>query len=484
MPSPADPHAGSCAPGFAPSKRRACTWEVRPWLLLATLLLASPGWAGAFLPNGLIQLRHAPFPAVCGSPPWRKLPRLQRAPHASAALAQRAQAGEGSRGGAESKGRRDGAAARSAYIHIPFCQQRCFYCDFPVKVVGRSPQEGQAADTIEGYLASLHEEIRRGGGGGFDQEVLAAPLETIYLGGGTPSLLRPAQVEGVLNELRTRFGIKPEAEITMEMDPGTFTAQDAAGFLAAGVKRVSLGVQSFHDDQLQACGRGHTVEQVRQAFEILREAGFQDISIDLISGLPGDTLDSFKESLAAALALNPTHLSVYDLIVEEGTAFGSWYAGRVEPPKERLALPGEDLAGDMYRTASETLSAAGFEHYEVSSYGLVPKDVISDMTPDEIHERAGALSPHRSKHNLVYWTHTPFLAFGMGATSYINSARLKRPPTLPTYTAWVSGGGDAKLLIGEPDLEEESDEGVGGDEAVWDEVVEVFMVGLRMRQGL
>jgi len=156
-------------------------------------------------------------------------------------------------------------AARSAYIHIPFCQQRCFYCDFPIKVVGSSPQDGRARDTIEEYLESLLEEIRRGGGGGFDVEVAAAPLRTVYLGGGTPSLLRPEQVRAVLDAVRARFGIAAAAEVTMEMDPGTFSAADAAGFRAAGVTRVSLGAQSFDDAQLAACGRGHSAAQVGEA---------------------------------------------------------------------------------------------------------------------------------------------------------------------------------------------------------------------------
>ena len=198
MPSPTAQHAGSCTLGSLPSRRRPCIWEVRPWLLIA-LLLACPGWASSFMSSGLVQLRHtsaAQSSLRCRTGHGWKIPRRQRAPQlsaldASAAQAQRAQTGEG----AEWKGRRDSDVARSAYIHIPFCQQRCFYCDFPVKVehptlrpssqspyplnpahhteqvVGRSPQEGRAVDTIEGYLASLHEEIRRGGGGGFDQEV-------------------------------------------------------------------------------------------------------------------------------------------------------------------------------------------------------------------------------------------------------------------------------------------------------------------------
>lgn len=258
---------------------------------------------------------------------------------------------------------------------------------------------------------------------------------------------------------------------------------------AAGVNRVSMGVQSFAEEQLEACGRGHGVSEVDEGVAFLRKAGFHELSLDIMSGLPGDTVKGLESSLKRAISLEPTHLSVYDLIVEEGTAFGRWYAAAGDDGPRRgprdtgggggsfvRDLPSEDLAGDMYCAANSVLTSHGFEQYEISSYARLPPGAAAAGGEDD-----GARSPHRSRHNLVYWTHSPFMAFGMGATSFIGGTRLARPRTLDSYSQWIADGGSAASLVGgaeDTDDEEEEEDGE------WADLVEVLMVGLRMRHGL
>jgi len=392
--------------------------------------------------------------------------------------------------------------AQSAYIHIPFCKQRCYYCDFPISVVGADTQRPGARTAIDRYLDALAIELDRGGGGALTPKRpcpdVGAALETIYLGGGTPSLLEPQEVDRILRALDERFGIAPGAEISMEMDPGTFDLAKAQGMRAAGVNRVSMGVQSFAEEQLKACGRGHGVSEVEEGVGFLRQAGFQELSLDIMSGLPGDTVQGLERSLQRAVALEPTHLSVYDLIVEEGTAFWRWYgaAGEDGPrrgPRDSSTpgqggggggagwgsqvrdLPSDELAGEMYCAANRFLASHGFEHYEISSYARLPPGAAPAGGEDD-----GARSPHRSRHNMVYWKHDPFLAFGMGATSFVGGVRLARPRSLDAYGQWIQQGGPSTGLVGQSEDEEDEEE---VDQA-WSDLVEVLMVGLRMRHGL
>ena len=403
-----------------------------------------------------------------------------------------------SRDGSATAGRAAKVQASSAYIHIPFCKQRCYYCDFPISVVGADTRRPGAKRAIDRYLDSLATELDRGGGGALaparpsGEGDIGTRLKTIYLGGGTPSLLEPQQVDRILHALDNRFGIEADAEISMEMDPGTFDFTKAAGVRAAGVNRVSLGVQSFADEQLRACGRGHGVSEVEDSVSMLRAAGFHELSLDIMSGLPGDSVEGLETSLEKAVALGPTHLSVYDLIVEQGTAFGRWYLGDTNDAKDSRSgrggarsgegssvlreLPAEDVAGEMFCAAHAVLARHGFEHYEISSFARLPPGAPAAGGEDD-----GARSPHRSRHNLVYWRHEPFLAFGMGATSYIDGARLARPRSLETYSQWIDGGGAGDALVGGEDAEEEDEE---AEDAAWADLVEVLMVGLRMRVGL
>ena len=307
-----------------------------------------------------------------------------------------------------------GAAAprppRSAYLHIPFCHRRCFYCDFAVVPLGdragAAPGQSGAA-SIEAYLQLLLQEIAAAPPG--------PPLSTVYCGGGTPSLLLPQQIRQLLTALRRRFGIAPGAEITLELDPASFDRARLEGYLAVGINRVSLGGQSFDDAVLADLGRRHSDVDLRQAAGWLTQAwrggALRSWSLDLIQGLPGQTLPAWRAQLQQALALAPPHLSVYELTVEPGTVF----ARRLE--QGALALPEDDLAADLMELTAAELARAGYGHYEVSNY---------------------ALPGHASRHNRVYWSGAGWWGFGMGATAAPWGERQARPRTREAYAAWVS----------------------------------------------
>jgi putative oxygen-independent coproporphyrinogen III oxidase len=290
----------------------------------------------------------------------------------------------------------------SAYLHVPFCRRRCYYCDFPVFVVG-DRKNGDNSGTIMQYVAALCQEIQA-------TSNLGAPLKTIFFGGGTPSLLSVSQLSNILETLDRQFGIAAEAEISIEIDPGTFNLEQLLGYVAAGVNRVSLGAQAFQDELLQACGRSHSVAEIFAAVEIVRSAGIVNFSLDLISGLPHQTLANWQASLESAVKISPTHLSCYDLIIEPVTAFGRYFQAGAQP------LPADETAAQMYRMAREILTDARYEHYEISNY---------------------ARSGYQCRHNRVYWENRPYYGLGMGAASYVQGVRLTRPRKTREYYEWV-----------------------------------------------
>ncbi|CAN7089958.1 unnamed protein product [Brassica rapa subsp. narinosa] len=305
----------------------------------------------------------------------------------------------------------------SAYVHLPFCRKRCHYCDFPIIALGSSSasttlheekrQEEEDDPRITNYVNLLVREINATRTG-FD----ANPnLKTVFFGGGTPSLVPPKLVSLVLETLSSRFGLCPDAEISMEMDPGTFGGEKLKELMELGVNRVSLGVQAFQDELLRACGRAHGVSEVYEAIEIVKSCGVGNWSMDLISSLPHQTLEMWEESLRLAIESQPSHVSVYDLQVEQGTKFGNVYTPGQSP------LPSETQSAEFYKTASSMLRGAGYEHYEVSSYS---KDGF------------------KCKHNLIYWKNKPFYAFGLGSASYVGGLRFSRPRRLKEYTNYVA----------------------------------------------
>lgn len=351
------------------------------------------------------------------------------------------------------------AAARSAYVHVPFCRRRCFYCDFPIAVVGefrpvrggdpsgkpdplapKVPLSGDNSGAIADYVTLLGQEIEMVAAQARSQGALAS-LETVFLGGGTPSLLSPGQLGFILELLNRHWGLAAGAEVAIEMDPGTFDRPKLADFVAAGVNRVSLGVQAFEDELLAACGRSHRMADVERAVAAIAAVSLSNWSLDLIAGLPHQTLGRWQWGLDRAIALGPPHLSVYDLTVEPGTPFGKWYEAGCAP------LPSDRATADMYRRASETLRGAGYGHYEISNYA-----------------RAG----FECRHNLVYWHNRPYYGFGMGAASHLGGVRFTRPRNRAAYGDWVRGGG---AIAAEPTPQTEH-------------LLETLMLGLRLAAGL
>lgn len=326
----------------------------------------------------------------------------------------------------------------AAYLHIPFCRRRCFYCDFPISVVGDRAR-GETSGTIAQYVDVLEREIL------ITEKIGRSPLETVFFGGGTPSLLSVAQVDRLLTVLARRFGIAANAEISMEIDPGTFDLSQVQGYAAAGVNRISLGVQSFQADSLQACGRTHRPEDIPLAVDLIRRAGLENYSLDLISGLPHLTLEGWQENLNRAIALDPAHLSIYDLTVESGTAFAQRYQPGEAP------LPTDESTAQMYRLAQQVLTQGGFQHYEISNYA-----------------RPG----FQCRHNRVYWENRPYYGFGMGAASYVNHQRFSRPRTRREYFEWVDGLESAGGKLGQPTTPPQ------------ERLLDTLMLGLRLADGL
>ena len=290
----------------------------------------------------------------------------------------------------------------SAYVHIPFCRRRCYYCDFPISVVGDG-KKGDNFSPIQEYVEIACQEVNI-------TKSFCQPLKTIFFGGGTPSLLSVNQLSLILDSLEKKFGIVANAEISIEMDPGTFDLEQVQGYQSLGVNRVSLGVQGFQDDLLKICGRSHNVSDIYKAVNILHQAGIINFSIDLISGLPHQTLEQWQTSLEIGIALSPTHISSYDLVVEPITAFGRHYKPGHTP------LPTDEIAAQMYRMAQQLISNSGYEHYEISNY---------------------AKRGYQCSHNRVYWENHPYYGFGMGAASYLEGQRFTRPRTRKKYYQWV-----------------------------------------------
>jgi oxygen-independent coproporphyrinogen-3 oxidase len=318
--------------------------------------------------------------------------------------------------------------------------------------LGDDPVNGRNSGTIAHYVEILCQEIKQTIPSGDS-------LKTLFFGGGTPSLLSVPQLAQILTTLDQCFGIDPDAEISMEVDPGTFDHAQLQGYRAAGVNRISLGVQAFQPELLAVCGRSHTVEEIDQAIGLIQQIGFTNISLDLISGLPHQTLAHWQESLERAIALAPTHLSCYDLIVEPMTAFGRQYKPGVSP------LPSDETAADFYRAAQRLLTAAGYEHYEISNY---------------------AKPGYQCHHNRVYWQNQPFYGFGMGATSYLEGDRFARPRKTGEYYAWVERMRNGVGIRGQgvEGKGEGESAGLEGDISECDRLLETLMLGLRMAEGL
>lgn len=265
----------------------------------------------------------------------------------------------------------------SLYVHVPFCERKCLYCDF---------YSVESAGRVADFLAALQREIALQ-----DETFRQAAFETLFFGGGTPSLLEPGQVAEILTHLRARFRIAPDAEVTLEANPGTVTREKLQAYRALGINRLSIGIQSFDDHDLKALGRIHDRAGAFRAIELARAAGFGNLSIDLIYSIPGQTLAQWEDSLRIGVDLAPQHIAAYSLIVEEGTPL----ARMVREGRVRTNPVG--LEAEMYERTMEFLEAHGYEHYEVSNYA-----------------RPG----FRCQHNGNYWSHENYLGLGPSAHSF------------------------------------------------------------------
>ena len=308
---------------------------------------------------------------------------------------------------AAGKAAADGARRWGLYVHLPFCRQKCFYCDFP----SYAGQEGRMAVYVEALLGELARE-------GAPLRAAWGPPRTVYLGGGTPTALPPALMERLLAGLREFLAAAPDAlEFTCECNPGTVDAAYLSLLRAGGVNRLSLGVQTFDDALLRRIGRIHTAAQARAAVRQARAAGFRNLSLDLMYGLPGQTLAGLEMSVRQALALAPQHISIYGLQVEEGTPFARAQAAG------RLALPSDEESEAMYDYMTAALPAAGYARYEISNFA-----------------RPG----FESRHNLGYWQAVPYLGVGAAAHSYLDGQRYENPRGIEEYLAALRESGRAR----------------------------------------
>jgi oxygen-independent coproporphyrinogen-3 oxidase len=293
------------------------------------------------------------------------------------------------------------------YIHIPFCRRRCYYCDFPIVVAGES--KNRQAQMSGEYTQLLKKEIFA-----FSQAIDSIKesfiIDSVYLGGGTPSLALDEDLRDILNTIRAEFNVLGNAEISLEADPGTFSYKRLVMWKNIGFNRLSVGIQSFDDEILQRSGRAHNSMDAYRAINDINKASFDRYSLDLISSLPLSTRANWERSLKSAAQSGAPHISVYDLQIGEKTAFASWYSPGVFP------LPTNEESVAMYTIAQEVLGSMGYEHYEVSSY---------------------AKSGYRSHHNQKYWQCVPTLAFGLGASSHLGGNRFSRPSKMTAYKEWV-----------------------------------------------
>ena len=319
----------------------------------------------------------------------------------------------------------------SIYIHIPLCVKKCAYCDF-ASFSGRMAQR-------ESYVKAVCCEMRTQAAFFGRRQV-----KTVFFGGGTPTLLSGAQVQEIMDTLREGFDLLPDAEITMEGNPGTLKKENLCAYRASGVNRLSLGVQSMDDTLLAAIGRIHTARQAREAVAMAREAGFDNLNLDLMYGLPGQTADQWQRTLETAIALGVEHLSCYSLILEEGTQlFDQVEAGVCAP------LPDEDAICAMDEITQNLTRAAGYAQYEVSNYAKPGKTC---------------------RHNIVYWECEPYLGVGLSAHSDLDGRRFYNPSDWADYMRMAQSG-----------VTERAQE---GDNTREDRMFERMMMGLRQTRGV
>lgn len=292
------------------------------------------------------------------------------------------------------------------YIHIPFCAKKCDYCDFL-----SAPCDDEMMNR---YVEALKYEIECA-----RDEMKEYMVDTIFIGGGTPSILEGEQIASVLDALRNSANISDDAEITIECNPGTVDESKLKTLFAAGINRISLGLQSANDDELKSIGRIHTYDEFLESYNIARECGFNNINVDLMSALPGQTKETYVESLKKVAALNPEHISAYSLIVEDETPLEARVSnGEVD-------LPDEDTEREMYYATKDVLEKSGYHRYEISNY---------------------AKEGFECRHNIGYWKRVDYMGFGIGAASLVKNERYKNISELNKYIAVMDEFSDVSSI--------------------------------------
>ena len=312
------------------------------------------------------------------------------------------------------------------YLHMPFCVRKCAYCDF---LSFPTDQETQNL-----YTRRLREDIDAMG-----KKYGDIPVDTIFIGGGTPSVPDSALIVGIMEHVRKAFHVAEGAEISMEANPGTVTREKLTDYRRAGINRLSFGLQSANDRELKLLGRIHTWAEFLESFHLARECGFTNINIDLMSALPGQPRESWKDTLKRVTDLNPEHISAYSLIIEEGTPFAL----------RTLNLPDEDAEYNMYEATAQILREYGFEQYEISNY---------------------AKKGRECRHNVGYWIRQDYLGFGLGASSLYGKERFANTQDMKKYLE--NSRTSEKIREKEPPLTRE------------DEMAEFMFLGLRMTRGI
>ena len=315
------------------------------------------------------------------------------------------------------------------YLHIPLCVKKCAYCDFLSFPSGQEIQRQ--------YAKRLMEDIDCMG-----KEYGDIPVDTIFIGGGTPSVPESRLIVDLMEHVNRAFQISDGAEISMEANPGTVTREKLKEYRRAGINRISFGLQSANDRELKLLGRIHTWAEFLESFALARECGFTNLNIDLMSALPGQTCESWKDTLKRVTDLEPEHISAYSLIIEEGTPFGEKYGSE----EGRKLLPDEDSEREMYHETKRFLRECGYERYEISNYAKPGREC---------------------RHNIGYWTGVPYLGLGLGASSYMNGSRFAVSSDMQQYLEEKPGTFTDLEKLTKKDMEEE-----------------FFYVGLRMTAGV
>lgn len=317
------------------------------------------------------------------------------------------------------------------YLHLPFCISKCPYCDF-------NSYQLKEDNQISSYISALYQEITT-----YSKKLKKSNIKTIYLGGGTPTILSGVQISNILEFCKSKFTIDKDAEITIEANPGTLDGKKLKLLIESGINRLSLGAQSFNNLFLKKLGRIHNTQDIIDSYYLARKEGFNNINIDIMFALPDQTTEDLQITLKKAVSLKPDHLSLYNLTIKSGTEYYKKYK------KGKLKLPTEDEEFDMYNWAIKFLEESGFEHYEISNFARPYK---------------------RSMHNLIYWQNKPYLGIGAGAYSFIKGYRYMNYESPARYTKEMMSG---KLPVDN-----------GEKLSLRKRMIETIILGLRTKDGV